>query len=134
MIFRLRRRSAAVMRAVSSPIFKQLTTICPGEVAKKESQSISFHAPKRIGTDLIGHARFPFLLCHAMPRKHPSVQVFNRQVFNYPLSSFARNDLVVLPLANPAQRIVFAKRIAAIPIPRKNPAQIGMADENDAEH
>src|SRR6185369_2741503 len=48
--------------------------------------------------------------------------------------AFARDDLVVLALADPAQRIVLAQRVAAVAVPRKDSSHVRVADENDAEH
>src|SRR4051794_19560644 len=47
---------------------------------------------------------------------------------------FARHDLVVLALADPAERVVLAERVAAEAVPREDAAEVGVAGEDDAEH
>src|SRR4051812_7853088 len=46
----------------------------------------------------------------------------------------ARHDLVVLALANAAERVVLAQRVAAEAVPREDAAQVRVAGEDDAEH
>src|SRR5687768_17830887 len=47
---------------------------------------------------------------------------------------FPRHDLVVLALADAAERVVLAQRVAAEAVPREDAAEVGVADEDDAEH
>src|ERR1700733_912928 len=50
------------------------------------------------------------------------------------LSPFAGDDFVIFALADAAQRIILAHRIAAVAVPGEDAAKIGMIGENDAEH
>src|SRR4051794_22657346 len=48
--------------------------------------------------------------------------------------AFARHDLVVLALADAAQRVVLPQRVAAVAVPREDAAEIGVADEDQTVH
>src|SRR5687767_13842380 len=47
---------------------------------------------------------------------------------------FARHDLVLLALADAAQRVVLAQRVAAVAVPREDAAEVRVPDEDDAVH
>src|SRR5687767_14686499 len=48
--------------------------------------------------------------------------------------AFARHNLVLLAFADAPQRVILPKRIAAVSVPRQDPAQVRVADEDDAVH
>src|SRR5688572_19847866 len=49
-------------------------------------------------------------------------------------SAFARHDLVLLALADAAQRVILTQRVTAEAVPCQDPAQVRVADEDDAVH
>src|SRR4051812_14681602 len=70
-----------------------------------------------------------------MNRRDDARLMFHVFMFHVsPSRSLARDDLVVLALADPAQRVVLAQRVAAVAVPREDPSQVRVADEEDAEH
>src|SRR5689334_10489294 len=50
------------------------------------------------------------------------------------LRPLARDDLVILPLADAAEGVVLAQRVVAVPVPRQDPPEVRVADEDDAVH
>src|ERR1044072_7261775 len=50
----------------------------------------------------------------------------------YTSRALAGDDLIVLPLADASEGIVFSQRVGAKAVPGHQPAQVGVAGENDA--
>src|SRR5690242_15950245 len=50
------------------------------------------------------------------------------------LRSLARDDLVVFALTDAAQRVILPQRVTPESVPSQNAPQVGMPDEDDAEH
>src|SRR5438874_600971 len=68
---------------------------------------------------------------------HTSLVFIQHSAFSIqlpPLRSLAGDDLVVFALADSAERVVFAEGVTAEAVPGEDAAEIGVADEDDAEH